>query len=151
MVADHFSLTSTCFSEQQTSELEDILNVPLRFNAILENSVSYFYRAWDKIRAFLIDLKSIMSSLQKYSFVIEKLECILLSPITNMKWLKRYCFVLLQEVIQLHTRLKRKADQVDKLQTILTEKGLELYRSKNPKKIQTDQDQEQNFKENIRP
>jgi len=52
-------------------------------------------------------------------------------------------------VIQLHSRLKRKADQVDKLQTILTEKGLEPYRSKYTKKIQNDQDNE--YKENVRP
>ena len=52
-------------------------------------------------------------------------------------------------MIQLHSRLRRKADQVDKLQTILTENGLEPYRSKYATKIQNDQENE--FKENVRP
>ena len=53
-----------------------------------------------------------------------------------------------QEVIQLHSRLKRKADQVDKLQLILTENGLEC-KTTGSKKRNHPSDLQSNLKENI--
>ncbi len=56
----------------------------------------------------------------------------------------------MQEVIQLHSRLRRRAEQVDKLQCTLTEKGLDRHFKKKQQQPLSG-DLQQTLKENNYP